>query len=657
MRPAKQKRLGALRDIANEAAISEAALSRVLAKIQRAPSLLEDIGNAAASTLRKDFTKAAQRTLETLGSKVELPQVNGTVRTLTAASPQSILMHFVETQPAVKELMQVKLRDHQQPWRMVLYHDEVTPGNVLRPDNKRKICAIYASFLEFGSCLIRDELLWMPLAIVKHDLAVTSVGGLSGIILIIFRKFFGNGKIDEGTLLKLDPPMIFRFTVSNVLADEAALKATWNCKGASGIKPCVLCKNVVMKGVLVAPQAYLVEIDDHKSEKFDSMSNDEWFSLADHLAQQRAIVNKTKLEQLEKCAGLNYNVAGLMYDQEMRQIIKPMTSTFDSMHVWFNNGIANGEVHAFLEAAKEKCGLTYEMISTYIEATDWHAPSFQSNIAARVFSEQKNKSNKDSFKAMSQELLAALPFLRQLVSTTLATRPEIRQEVQSFLAACACVDLLQQLKYSTAPSEEMCTALLRATEHHLELHKACYGSQHVRPKHHYGMHLPSQIRRDGILLDAFTLERKHRNAKRIATTVSVANLFEESVLARLLQEQLESIPDSFIRNQLVGTTAQCQEVASAIGEPECRLAQRARCQGLCLSVQDVLLASGSALQVLAFVPLESGISAIVEVFEFSEKWGFATRWRPQAHVALFCFDSCFTVAQYWCKEGAMLLTL
>ena len=297
------------------------------------------------------------------------------------------------------------------------------------------------------------------------------------------------------------------------------------------------------------------------------------------------------------------------------------------------------------------------MISNYIEATDWHAPSFQSNIAARVFSEQKNKSNKESFKAMSQELISALPFLRQLAATTLADKQEIRPELQSFMAACACVDLLQQMKYATAPSEEMCSALLRATEHHLQLHKQAYGSQHVRPKHHYGMHLPAQIRRDGILLDAFTLERKHRNAKRIATTISVANLFEESVLARLLQEQLENMPDSFVQEHLIGTTVSCQEIAAAIGEPECRLAQRARCQGLSLSVQDVLLVSGMAMQVIAFVSLESGISAIVKAFEFSEKWGFASRWRPQAHISLFGFTCSFTVAQYWRKEGAVLLTL
>ena len=39
---------------------------------------------------------------------------------------------------------------HDKPWRLVLYSDEVVPGNNLSPQNNRKVWLIYWSFLEFG---------------------------------------------------------------------------------------------------------------------------------------------------------------------------------------------------------------------------------------------------------------------------------------------------------------------------------------------------------------------------------------------------------------------------------------------------------------------------------------------------------------------------
>ena len=36
------------------------------------------------------------------------------------------------------------------PWSLILYSDEITPGNVLAPDNRRKIQAVYMSFMEFA---------------------------------------------------------------------------------------------------------------------------------------------------------------------------------------------------------------------------------------------------------------------------------------------------------------------------------------------------------------------------------------------------------------------------------------------------------------------------------------------------------------------------
>ncbi len=46
------------------------------------------------------------------------------------------------------------------PWSLILYSDEVTPGNVLATQNLRKIQVVYFSFLELGAQALAREDSW-----------------------------------------------------------------------------------------------------------------------------------------------------------------------------------------------------------------------------------------------------------------------------------------------------------------------------------------------------------------------------------------------------------------------------------------------------------------------------------------------------------------
>ena len=654
-RPSKQRRLEALRAICTGGSFQEAALARVLHQLRVQPSLLDDLGNADSS-LRNSLAENSSSLLAAMGTQVQLRQDDGKKHTVTIASPDNVLQHFAEKSAAFGELVSDRLGRHSCPFRLILYHDEVTPGNVLRPDNKCKFSAVYMSFMEMGHHL-RNELAWLPVAVVRHGLATSTHGGLSGCLLEIFRTCWGNGRLDLGVLIKTNAgPKIFSYVVGNVLADEAALKATWAVKGASGTRPCIVCKNVLSKGSLQNQHAFLVEIDCEDPDKFHSMSDQEWFDTADHLMSQRNTVTKTALHKLEQTTGLNCVEGGLMHDAEMRQIVRPTLTTFDSMHVWLNNGVCNTEVQVFLAAAKEKCGLTYGHVRNYIAAAPWKPPGGQRDFAQHVFSESRERSNKESFKCMASEMLAILPLLRQLVVLTLSGRPQIQAELASFLAACECIDVLQDIK-DTAASAEKCSALLLATRRHLQLHKAAYGSQHLRPKNHFALHLPAQILRDGMLIDAFVLERKHRCAKSIASSVDNTKAFEYSVLSRMLMQQIDNMPSSFVKDSLLGTVVSGSEVCALLEDEDCKVSERARCHGFEIGKEDVLFSVGVALQAVIFVSQESGLSALVNVFEFSEKWHFATKWRQRKGTHLFSFTNSFTRANYWRMEDGVLLTM
>ena len=53
----------------------------------------------------------------------------------------------------------------------------------------------------------------------------------------------------------------------------------------------------------------------------------------------------------------------------------------------------------------------------------------------------------------------------------------------------------------------------------------------MKPKHHWLLHLPSQLRRDGVLVDTFPLERLHRKVKAYADNCRVAEHYERSIVA------------------------------------------------------------------------------------------------------------------------------
>ena len=62
-----------------------------------------------------------------------------------------------------------------------MYIDDITPGNPLRPDNKRKITAVYASCIELGNFLRLEEA-WLALGVIRTNVVKEVKGGLSNAI-------------------------------------------------------------------------------------------------------------------------------------------------------------------------------------------------------------------------------------------------------------------------------------------------------------------------------------------------------------------------------------------------------------------------------------------------------------------------------------------
>ena len=86
----------------------------------------------------------------------------------------------------------------------------------------------------------------------------------------------------------------------------------------------------------------------------------------------------------------------------------------------------------------------------------------------------------------------------------------LRLHVHSMIAVLQCVEILQAVKRGVVTPE----VLFAAIDNHAKLFRAAYGEDHVRPKHHWVLHLPKMLQMRGTLLTTLTQERKHRMVRR-----------------------------------------------------------------------------------------------------------------------------------------------
>ena len=79
----------------------------------------------------------------------------------------------------VQTALQVRPASFERPWRMFVYSDEVTPGNVTAPDNRRKVWVLYWGLLELSKQSLSMEDAWFLLAAKRFSEVAKLKGGIS----------------------------------------------------------------------------------------------------------------------------------------------------------------------------------------------------------------------------------------------------------------------------------------------------------------------------------------------------------------------------------------------------------------------------------------------------------------------------------------------
>jgi hypothetical protein len=109
--------------------------------------------------------------------------------------PASFLQHCVdECQPFADFFKHVldslPLSSPTSPLQLVVYSDEVSPGNQLKHDNRRKLQTIYWSIKEFGPAALSAEHFWFVLTTVRSHIVDGVEGGMGALMARCLQLFF-----------------------------------------------------------------------------------------------------------------------------------------------------------------------------------------------------------------------------------------------------------------------------------------------------------------------------------------------------------------------------------------------------------------------------------------------------------------------------------
>ena len=381
-------------------------------------------------------------------------------------SPGKLLQQICLDCPGFAHLMKVTAMQHppsaDRPWRICLYQDDLTPGNVLRPDNRRKSTAFYFSFMEFGSQL-RNEAAWLTVALLRNESTKRFPGGLSEATATLLLQFFsGSVNFHEGVRVQLPAcggpaaaaaaatAVTIHARLGNMVADEKAHKEAWSVKGSSGLKPCLCCKNILMKrtDLDIADDGYWHTICEADARKFDLVSSADLWLLTDTLRAQEPLISKARHEDLQIVYGITWAPTGILANLWLRSFVRPIeVHTWDSMHIYLQ-GVAGQEIAYLLAALRSSGGIGFEACQRLARA-DWKRPRFavKSTTSLRSFfspAREQAMARADAFKGMASEVLNILPLLRHVVELVAPSLPSLEDEVASFRLLFDIVSLIQK---------------------------------------------------------------------------------------------------------------------------------------------------------------------------------------------------------------------
>ena len=299
---------------------------------------------------------------------------------------------------AINDCLRTSPSTAEKPWRLVMYSDEITPGNALRIQNSRKVWVIYWSLLELGYHLGNEDA-WCPMVAEPSRALKHVASGIGKVFCQVLKLFFGgsDGSHDFRAGIKLDGPGVsirLFVALAMFLQDGGAHKMVWRCKGDGGTRLCMLCKT------LVAAVSRLDRGALHSNlvGELSLASNADIKGAIARLKAFKLTESKTNFKLREQAIGFTLEDHNVLTDPALDDIIEPADQfCHDWMHGLLSAGVFN--IICFLVllhlSAKAKKGTDFwGVLDDYVVKWNWPRSSKMKVKPGQFFNKDRVKAYK-----------------------------------------------------------------------------------------------------------------------------------------------------------------------------------------------------------------------------------------------------------------------
>ena len=525
--------------------VSQRGIEHILTELKKNNLLTAELPSSRSSVKRAreaDLLAKAGRYGKLIQElSVPLPDKPGRCMKVPFISPPALLECCVQQQEFGSFLTQKIMETGcslQAPWKLILYSDEITPGNALKIKNMRRLQAIYYTFQNLGPRSMACEALWFPLIVLRSSLC-TALGGLTVLWKYALKAFFGDHDLTAGWFLQTpDVGLMLYGRLGIFVADEAALKHTVESKGAAGVVFCMRCSNVVSHNSSAAdhnPDALPSTCTD--ATKFRLHTNQTTRALLEYLAAEQPDSSKARFKSLQTALGYNLVAEGLLMDDLGYNV--PEAIMYDWFHIYLVHGIVGRDLGLLLGALRT-AGIQEDDITDFLQSFRWPT-QFAGADCKGILKNSSRETIHSPLKAGASELVNFLPVMRLFIILFVWGKVDdhAMQACSCFFMLVEVIDLLQKIGRGVAvPSQ----ALHKAIVQHSQSILGTYGTACWSPKNHMALHLGEFMQRHECLISCWTHERKHKLAKRFASGIAdTSKGFEESVLKDILAVQLKAL--------------------------------------------------------------------------------------------------------------------
>ena len=588
--------------------------------------------------------------------------------------PNLLLARTLEECPNLARLYAQRMQERpcslERPWSMVVVWDDFTPGSLSHPLTHLKTMVLAYNFREVGAAALGVGSTWLVPVAVRSRYMAKAEGGLSACLVTYLKThLMGDLSIQHvGVAFKVDGEIFMLYArLTNLLSDGEGLKLGLDVFGHAGINACVRCMNVLKKNSgLAHRRPGFVEIGCADSRDFilrkqvDLLADVEDLEDA-HSQVVAGTMTQQRFQNLEKGSGIHFNPSGLLFSAEMRPLFSIMdVITEDWMHGALQEGTLNIASQRMLLASHAKLDVPIDSLETFLRA-DWGFPKVAYKKMRSIWHvfDDNSRDHIDvvnmKFKCQASELVGLYTLLRhffRVATSDPAKRALVAEELAVFEAACKVVDLIVSLKRghaSQAHVDELVDRLQAAADEAIRLHVACHGNGDIRPKHHRMQHIPGQIRRDLLVLDAWIIERLHLIFKDLLSHIRATQCYEVSMLRGCCIKQMEALKAKIFYG-LLGRVSPLPSI------PGARAAKQLYCCGMTVSVTDFVFRARVLGLVEACVEEMGSVYVLVQVHRVVQQIHGTFKWQPIGEIQAWDAEE-IEPASAWYQEpdGVVIL--